>query len=140
MREVLFRGKLIDNGKWVQGYLYRFWDHAYILWGMIGGRTGDVPDMREVCAETVCQYTGLTDKNGRQIFEGDIVNCDEKRGAAFWRCKVVWNEVKARFDVIATDCAFPLCLDSAYNNISIDGLDYEVIGNIFDNPELIEGR
>lgn len=141
MREVLFRGKLIDNGKWVQGYLYRFWDHAYILWGMIGGRTGDVPDMKEVDAETVCQYTGLTDKNGRQIFEGDIVrdhfNASIMGIVRYGEYKSVFND-----DAFTGHVGFYIEWQKRKNVLRKD-LGYwarnsEFIGNIFDNPELLE--
>lgn len=83
----------------------------------------------------------MKDKNGKEIYEGDIVGCP-KRGAAFCKCKVVWNETKARIYVvcmglIATDVPFPMLVEDTEEKISITGLDYEVIGNIFDNPELL---
>lgn len=154
-REILFRGKRIDNGEWLEGFYYSMAEttyvfeedykkfpvpiHHYIMvermtdWGLPNRMC-----QAEVDPKTVCQYTGLTDKNGKKIFEGDIVNCHEKRGAAFWHCEVVWNEVWARFDVIAMDCAFPMCLYYAASDISINGLDYEVIDNIFDEPKCDE--
>ena len=69
MREILFRGKRKDNGKWIQGYLFCIWEKSYILWGTTNG----IPNMVEVDPKTIGQCTGLVDKNGVKIFEGDIV-------------------------------------------------------------------
>ena len=68
----LYRAKRLDDGKWIQGYLYGIWERIYILWGMCN----DVPCMIEVDPATVCQCTGLEDKNGKLIFENDI--CSRK--------------------------------------------------------------
>lgn len=150
-REILFRGKRADNGEWMEGYVFDDGllnsDRKFVGGFVIEDYEGGADDTfrvtgsfyYEVYPETICPYTGLTDRNGRKIFEGDIVNCREKRGAAFWRCKVQWNETRAGFDVINADCAFPMCLDECGRDIPINGSDYEVVGNIFDNPELMEG-
>ena len=130
----LYRAKRLDNGEWEQGYLYGIWGRKYILWGM----TNDIPDMVEVDPSTICQCTGLKDKNGKLIWENDIVNGSIKRGAVFYRCLVLWNECKARFDVRALGCNFPMTLDECTDDFSMSGFDYEVVGNKFDNPELLE--
>ena len=143
-REILFRGKRADNGEWMEGYYAIIGKRKVIIaypemFYDENGKEVYANEIKDVDFETICRYTGLTDRNGRKIFEGDIVNCREKRGAAFWRCKVQWNETRVRFDVITVDCAFPMCLDGCGRDIPIEGSDYEVVGNIFDNPELMEG-
>lgn len=127
----LFRGKKI-RGDWVQGLLANTDDKWYI-----SNKAGR-PFAFEIRPETICQYTGLKDKAGNIIWENDIVNGSIKRGAAFYRCLVLWNECKARFDVRALDCNFPMTLDECTDDISMSGFDYEVVGNKFDNPELLE--
>ena len=94
--------------------------------------------VHEVDPTTVCRCTGLNDKNGKLIWEKDIVDGHDKRGAAFLNCLVLWNESKARFDVRAKGCNFPMTLDEVAGDMSVGGLDYEVVGNRFDNPELLE--
>lgn len=127
----LCRGKTI-RGDWVQGLLASNDDKWYI-----SNKVGR-PFAFEIRPESICQCTGLKDKNGKLIWENDIVDGHIKRGAAFLNCLVLWNECKARFDVRAIDCNFPMTLDEVVDDISICGLNYEIIGNRFDNPELLE--
>lgn len=111
-RKILFRGKRVDNGEWAYGYLFKSWNRVFLLWEM----TGDVPNMEEVKPETVGQYTGLTDKNGNKIFEGDIVY------NGVFKAQVEF--INGRFSPFGSDIFF--------------ADECEVIGNIHDNKELLK--
>ena len=117
----LYRAKSIDDGEWVQGYLYGIWERRYILWGM----TNDVPNMVEVDPSTICQCTGLKDKNGKLIWENDILN----RG----NLVVTWREELASYCITKKGWMYQHFFGEA-----VDACDCEVIGNIFDNPELLK--
>ena len=133
----LSKAKRIDNEEWVEGQLiFSFTDIPYIVQEY--SHSLGVMQTYEVDISTICRCTGLKDKNERLIWEKDIVDGHIKRGAAFLNCLVLWNESKARFDVRAKGCNFPMTLDEVAGNISVGGLDYEVVGNRFDNPELLE--
>ena len=143
MRDILFRGKRKDNREWVYGYVYRIWERVYILWGM----TNDVPNMIEVDPETVGQYTGLTDKNGKKIFEGDIVK------AVIVRDLGGGTEKREETGIIGYDKIGMIGLIEKYagtipvwsdffQELTLSGCIndfwFEVIGNIHDNPELLK--
>ena len=124
----LSRGKRIDNGEWIQGYLYGIWERRYILWGMIN----DIPNMAEVDPETVCQCTAMPDKNGKLIFENDILSghIDDEFPEDETRKRVVWHE-----NGWCTN--EPGCDD--YEELDdFDSENFEVIGNMIDNQELLE--
>ena len=113
MGEILFRGKRVDNGEWTEGYFFKSWDKVFLLWGM----TGDCPNMEEVKPETVGQYTGLTDKNGKKIFEGDIV--ESPNGTQGF---IEWQNA---------ECAFLVNIGDDWQ--TMDDCPYEVGGNKYDN-------
>lgn len=131
--------------QWVTGFCAVLGEKTVIIvnepekfYDVDSGKNSHGNKIVEVIPKTVCWCTGLKDKNGRVIWENDIVNGIIKRGAAFYRCLVLWNECKARFDVRAMGCNFPMTLDECTDDISMSGFEYEVVGNVFDNPELLE--
>ena len=127
IREVIFRGKRTDNGKWVKGYLYI----THIGSHEIGSYDAEINIERltfDVIPETVGQYTGLTDKNGVRIFEGDIVSLVKHDSLIY---KVVY--VPCRYELVNSKGVNCFVLD-IYKSENI-----EVIGNIHDNPEILKG-
>ena len=136
MREILFRGKDID-GKWVEGCcVVDEMDTNKVYIGYIFGSDGRQPhntDVALVDPETVCQYTGLTDKNGRKIFEGDIVRYTDEVIGKEKVDEIKYNETHAAFCRLhKSEMGLQyLLIDEAIAN------RIEVIGNIFDNPELM---
>lgn len=130
MREILFRGKRIDKDEWAEGSLLHDTEQneSYIAECF----EDKAAYIRQVIPETVGQYTGMTDKNGKMIFEGDIVRYYQ--GYDYYSVMMVaWWKNGARF-VIAFS-------DKLYSATSLISAHFycEVIGNIHDNPELIGG-
>ena len=122
-REILFKAKRLDNGEWVDGFYccigpagqekhYIIPEYASAFYGV------------EVDPSTVCQYTGLTDKNGKKIFEGDIV----RRETAYYGKHNVYDEPVVWEDDIEND-SFGEPYTSGY---CIHGGNWEVIGSIHD--------
>lgn len=120
MREILFRGKNSLTGKWVEGFLVKTGDNFQIL-------TQDDLISFDVVPETVGQYTGLTDKNGEKIFEGDIVTMP-RYGKGKHKSAVYFAGGKFAVD------------GSNYCFKDICPRNMEVIGNIYDNRELLVGK
>lgn len=150
MEEILFKGKRIDNGEWVYGYYYesKISGCFFILSPKIKVRkkdgvvVNDSFEVFEVIPETVWKYTGLTDKNGKKIFEGDIISAitldtgkeqtavvcfgnfiDENNGDEYIGFFIEFDGIKTTIT--------QLTMEECKNRI-------EVIGNIHDNPELLK--
>ena len=121
MREIKFRGKRIDNGEWVQGY-YLF--NPFFNRAEIFSFDNERSYVYEVDPATVGQYTGLKDKNGKEICEGDIVTFNNNN------FKVVYKQDRYYIGWVATDEG-----ENCYIHIWYD--DIEVLGNIYDNPEML---
>lgn len=137
MRDILFRAKAINrtgyersnykNGEWVYGLITKLYSEEYDF-------PAEITDTRgisgiEVDYKTIGQYTGLTDKNGVKIFEGDIV----LKRTRFKKepCEVV-------FSFGTFHCGFGWGSSTAEHPYTLDDKRIEVIGNIYDNPELLE--
>lgn len=133
MRDILFRGKRKDTGEWVQGDLVH---SQYKLGDTCVGQHGNTVGIHQVDPETVGQFTGLTDKNGKRIIEGDIVRHYDKvkigEPDAFVIGKIFWQDKCASFFRTTDEQD-----NWGYRPID-DSCVYEVIGNIHDNPELLE--
>lgn len=130
MREIIFRGKQVDNGEWISGDL-RHWQN-----GKVGIHNDALRCTMVVDPETIGQYTGLKDTNGRRIFEGDIIRWDTEVACVhFGVHSTTCDYRKASIGFFLEwkgDCMFRLDLAFWANERKI-----EVIGNKHDNPELL---
>lgn len=123
MREIKFRGKKEYDGKWIEGFYFKT---------EVGSFIGSYNEEEQVFEETIGQFTGLTDKNGKEIFEGDIIKEHESEYLKEYRLYIVyWDDNYIQYwisDYLIGD-AYPL--EELETSIS------EVIGNIHDNRELL---
>lgn len=127
MREILFRGKREDCGEWGFGSLCKMFD-GYHICDTYG--TAD-----RVIPETIGQYTGLTDKNGKKIFEGDIIEFTDKFTHKKGRAEIVFEAFKWKYDgsYYGGNPIVWLCIDDT-------SVEFEVIGNTYDNGEILEEK
>jgi len=134
MREIMFRGKAEYNGEWVEGGFYKYKDTAWII---VPGDSYIGLKHYQVDPSTVCQYTGLKDKNGRKIWENDIVKItifDYATGKIL-ACGNSKVEFKKGCFGVKWGFSKGFCM---FDDFAEKYTEFEVIGNIFDNPELLE--
>lgn len=145
MREILFKAKRIDNGEWVEGYyIYHIKrticpigdsvkpedeQHVIMCDGFSDWNMPRDTVHYDIDPETLCQYTGLIDKNGRKVFTGDIVKCSS--GCPH---EIIWLDEYAGTYVGGMPAIYLSGLNKGYAWTKHE----EIIGNIFDNPELLE--
>lgn len=129
MREILFKAKRIDNGKWVDGYVVR--KHGlYFIYSIVNSESCRQNNY-EIIPETLCQFTGKTDKNGKRIWESDVVWLVYDGKEHIYQ--IVWDNSELDFKATngeenyGSNFEYLLCCD-----------EIKVIGNIFDNPELLQ--
>lgn len=152
-REILFRAKRKDNGEWVEGFLFKQQLESDV-W-CIGVNAISANDFSEIYGRnvdwfiidpyTLCQYTGLTDKNGKKIWENDIVRYTfdypsetaTENGLKERISSVFWSEWRGSWSVYA-DERKGKGMNNDLFKYARNGNTVEIIGNIFDNPELLE--
>ena len=147
MREICFRGKRTDNGEWVEGCLIKVdWRNKPTTYSIMPTRPTACNYI--VDPETVGQYTGLTDKNGVKIFEGDILRgfeypfCSNINGEFNYFAEIVWFDDSSAFGTYTFKN--PKSNVRGISEGNTDYLEYfnadkwEVIGNIHDNPEILK--
>lgn len=152
MREILFKAKRIDNGEWVEGNLVLSKD-AEKGWEAIiipkldsnmftkGGAKGNLgfENWHRVDKNTICQYTGLTDKNGNKIWENDVVkfeDCEMSTESGYGDCFVNVGKIAYDADTMSYFITDRITVDMEDMDIKNE---VEVIGNTFDNTELLKG-
>ena len=134
MREILYKAKRISNGEWAEGFYVKTSEASYIVKPYKKSSILGEGTIIEVDENTVCQHTGMTDKNGQKIWENDIMvaHLDEKFPEDETYEQAIWHE--------SGFCGKEKGSDECRYLDDFDCDFYEVCGNIFDNAELLERK
>ena len=142
MREIKFRGKSVDDGKWYYGLPYFSKDRMKCQIRYDISKRGCT--FADVFPETISEFTGIKDKNGVDIYEDDVVEVKYKEWREEYRCYAEWEEIE---QIVFKDGAFMLMIEIddvqffrplMENFQGIELISLEVIGNIYENKELLE--
>lgn len=134
-RAILFKAKRLDDGEWVEGGYFSepYTEKKFIIcWNSFGLGFNE---FIEVDPDTLCQYTGLTDKNGEKIWENDIVR--DKTGDIF---RIYWSEQLLNYSAKCVKSTFSVFINQKWDlgTLLKSQIDVEVYGNVFDNADLLE--
>lgn len=137
MREILFRGKRTKTGEWVSGLIWHHTEKASSIY------SDELDKHVWVHPETVGQFTGLTDKNGKKIFEGDVVKFTDSPFGYSYTGAVCFNEGSfcIKYEYWKKEKFHRIGQTDKWQDMGASGVvtyQYEILGNIHDNPELLE--
>lgn len=135
MNEILFRGKRLDTGEWAYGFAVIYEQYAYILVPTSYEANGVGIDSFPVDPESIGRYSGIIDKNGRKVFEGDIYAWVDKYGD-YCACLICFGEF-FEYDYINGFYVKSL-LGDIFSFAGSEFSEIEISGNIHDNPELFK--